>query len=92
MCESWQLSLSAFAEDHGREPRDECDGRTLRSSKSEGGCFGGFRRRKEGYHGCKPVEASFLKILRRDKAAAQGILADGTGLEKLNEIIWTAGL
>ncbi len=47
---------------------------------------------KEGYHGCKPVAALFLKIRRRDKAAAQGILADGTGLEKLKEIIWTAGL
>jgi len=34
----------------------------------------------------------FLKILRRDKAATQGILADGTGFEKLKEIIWTAGL
>jgi len=50
--------LSAFAEDYGRRPMDECDGWTVRSSKSEGGCFGGFRRRKEGYHGCKPVEAS----------------------------------
>ena len=29
--------LSAYAEDRGREPGDECVGRTLRSSKSEGG-------------------------------------------------------
>ena len=50
--------LSAFAEDHGRKPMVESDGGTLRSSKSEGGCFGGYRRRKDGYHGCKPVEAS----------------------------------
>ncbi len=50
--------LSAFAEDHGCEPMDGCDRRTLRSLKSEGGCFGGFRRRDEGYHGRKPVEAS----------------------------------
>jgi len=34
-------------------------GWTLRSSESEGGCFGGFRRRNERYHGRKPVEASF---------------------------------
>jgi dTDP-4-amino-4,6-dideoxygalactose transaminase len=39
--------LSAYAEDPGREPGDGCVGRTLRSSKSEGGCFGGFRRRTE---------------------------------------------
>ncbi len=34
MCEGWQLSLSAFAEDHGREPMDECNGRTLRPSSA----------------------------------------------------------
>ena len=56
------LVLSAFAEDHGRKAVDECEGRTLRSSKSEGGCFGGFRRRNEGYHGRKPVEASFFLL------------------------------
>jgi hypothetical protein len=33
----WRLLLSAYAEDRGREPGDECAGRTLRSSKSEGG-------------------------------------------------------
>jgi len=74
--------LSAFAEDHGRKPVDECAWRTLRSSArpveysprsireppsenllhgaSGGGCFGGFRRRRnQGYHRCKPMEASF---------------------------------
>ena len=55
---SFEKNLSTFAEDHGRKPMDECDGRNFRSSKSEGGCFGGFLRRKKGYHGCKPVEAS----------------------------------
>ena len=50
--------LSAFAEDHGCKPMDECARGTLRSSESEGGCFGGLRRRNEGYHGRKPVEAS----------------------------------
>ncbi len=50
--------LSAFAEDHGRKSMDECGRGTLRSSESEGGCFGGLRRRNEGYHGRKPVEAS----------------------------------
>ncbi len=29
--------LSAYAENHGREPENECVGRTLHSSKSEGG-------------------------------------------------------
>ena len=53
--------LSAFAEDHGRKPVDECDGRTYRSL-GEGRCFGGFRRRNEGYHECKPVEASIPEI------------------------------
>ncbi len=37
---------------------DECARGTLRSSESEGGCFGGLRRRNEGYDGRKPVEAS----------------------------------
>ncbi len=32
-----QEFLSAYAEDPGREPGDECVGRTLRSSKCEGG-------------------------------------------------------
>jgi len=58
--------LSAFAEDHGRMPMDECDDRILRPSSAiadygqrrQGGCFGGIRRRKEEYHGGKPVEAS----------------------------------
>ena len=49
--------LSAFAEDHGCKPVDECVRWTRRSLQSEGGCFGGFRRRNERYHGCKPVEA-----------------------------------
>ena len=53
----WPLLLSAFAEDRGCEHGDECVGRTIRSSESEGGCFGGFRRRNEGYHGLTPVEA-----------------------------------
>ncbi len=35
----WSLFLSAFAEDRGREHGDECVGRTIRSSESEGGCF-----------------------------------------------------
>jgi len=39
---------------------DECARGTLRSSESEGRCFGGLRRRNEGYHGRKPVEASFF--------------------------------
>ena len=63
-------NLSAFAEDHERptppsslglgrldKPVDDCYGRTY-PSLGEGRCFGGFRRRNEGYHGCKPVEAS----------------------------------
>ncbi len=54
------LNLSAFAEDRGHQLVNECEERTLRSSKSEGGCFGGFRRRNEGYNGLKPVVASFL--------------------------------
>jgi hypothetical protein len=58
--------LSAFAEDHGRKPMDECDSQTLRSSKSEGGCFGGFRRRKEGYYECKPVKASLVYVFSRE--------------------------
>ncbi len=33
----WQLLLSAYAKDSGREPGDECVGRIIRSSKSEGG-------------------------------------------------------
>ena len=53
-----QVDLSAFAEDYGRKSMDECARGTLRSSESEGGCFGGLRRRNEGYHGRKPVEAS----------------------------------
>ena len=56
-------NLSAFAEDHSRKPIDECDGRILRSSRSEGGCFGGFRRGNEGYHGRKLVEASLLFVI-----------------------------
>jgi len=56
------IILSAFAENHGRKPMDECDGRILRSSKSAGACFGRFRRRKEGYHGCKLVEASLILL------------------------------
>ena len=54
------------------KPMDECAGWTRRSSQSarpsqpkrllrrsrQGGCFGGFRRRNEGYPGCKPGEAS----------------------------------
>jgi len=76
--------LSAFAEDHGRKPMDECDGRTLRPLSAiadygrrrpkrllrrsrQGRCFGGFRRRKEGYHGCKPVEASLARCWRTYK-------------------------
>jgi len=47
--------LIAFAEDHGRKSMDECARGTLRSSKRKGGCFGGLRRRNEGYHGRKPV-------------------------------------
>jgi len=41
---------------------DECARGTLRSSESEGGCFGGLRRRNEGYRGRKPVEASFFLV------------------------------
>jgi hypothetical protein len=52
--------LSAFAEDHGRESMDECARGTLRSSESEGGCFGGLHRRNEGYHGRKPVKDSLI--------------------------------
>jgi len=46
--------LSAFAENHGRKHMVEYRVRTLRSLKSEGACFGGFRRRNEG----KLAEAS----------------------------------
>ncbi len=56
--------LSAFAEDHGRKSMDECARGTLRSSESEGWCFGGLRRRNERYHGGKPVEASLFRIPR----------------------------
>jgi len=52
--------LSAFAEDHGCKPGEGYAWWTLRSSKSEGGCFGGFRRRDEGDHGHKAVEASVV--------------------------------
>ena len=55
----WRLFLSAFAEDQGRKAVDEWDRRTLRSSKSEGGCFGGFRRINEGHHGRMSVDASW---------------------------------
>ena len=50
----WPLLLSAFAEGQGRKAVDEWDRRTLRSSKSEGRCFGGFRRRNEGTTGLRP--------------------------------------
>ena len=42
--------------------------RTLRSSESEGGCFGGFRRRDEGYHECKLAELH----LQKDAIEIQG--------------------
>ncbi len=41
---------------------DDCARGTLRSSESEGGCFGGLRRRNEGYRGRKPVEASYFLV------------------------------
>ncbi len=61
-------NLSAFAEDHGRKSMDECARGTLRSSESEGGCFGGLRRRNEGNHRPKPVEAH--QRCRLDKSTA----------------------
>ncbi len=62
--------LSTFAEDHGRQAVDECEWWTLRSSKSEGGCFGaclsarqGFRQKDNEAPACrqagKSSEASF---------------------------------
>ncbi len=51
--------LSAFAENHGRKPMDEMTRWTRRSSESEGGCFGGFRRRNEGNPWRQPAEASW---------------------------------
>ncbi|QQG46194.1 MAG: glycosyltransferase family 39 protein [Candidatus Niyogibacteria bacterium] len=90
--------LSAFAEDHGCKAVDECEGRTLRSSESEGGCFGGFRRRNEGYHGRKPVEASFNgKLELKPMLVIWGILLLNSAIdimrnlervaEKLKELI-----
>ncbi len=53
-----QFGLSTFAEDHRRQPVVEGERRTLRSSKSAGGGYGGFRRRHERGRGRKAVEAS----------------------------------
>ena len=49
---------------------DECARRILRSSQSEGGCFGGLRRRNEGYRERKPLEASLSALY----SIASGIL------------------
>ncbi|MCH7912538.1 MAG: hypothetical protein IH856_05815 [Deltaproteobacteria bacterium] len=49
---------------------------TLRSSESEGGCFGGLRRRNEGYHGFKPVEASFELCVGRRGGETGEVAAD----------------
>ncbi len=48
---------------------------TLRSSESEGGCFGGLRRRNEGYHGFKPV-LSIISSAQSAEAAASAAKAD----------------
>ncbi len=43
------INLSAYAEDRGSEPGDECVGRTLHSSKSEGGRVASADSAKEIY-------------------------------------------
>jgi len=64
--------LSAFAEDYEHKPVDECDGRTCRSL-GEGKCFGGFRRRNEGYRKCKRVETSFFAYLVSQQRCGVGV-------------------
>ncbi len=63
---------------------DECVRGTLRSSKSEGGCFGGLRRRNEGYNGRKPVEASLGSVKRRKK--------DGPMKLRRSVMLWLLGI
>ncbi len=67
-----EIALSAFAEDYGRKPVGECDGRTCRSL-GEGRCFGGFRRRNEGYRKYKRVEASFFTHLVSQQRCGVGV-------------------
>jgi hypothetical protein len=69
-------------------------GRTLRSSESEGGCFGGFRRRNEGYHGfifpADPTRSakSFANALLRVRCATRTIVESGCRVISMLKELW----
>ncbi len=59
-CARGTLRSSARPVEYSPWSRREPPSENLLHGASEGGCFGGLRRRNEGYHGRKPVEASYF--------------------------------
>jgi len=59
-CEKWTPRSSARPVEYSPRSRREPPSENLLHGASEGGSFGGFHRRNEGYHRSKAAEASFL--------------------------------